>query len=168
MKFLALKHLLQNLSGFKISFGNSLAAEQRVLGFRWVLSCETKIPEEKKFSSLPQPPGHSTFSAHLSFAPSEEGTGLSSLLLSAACALEAPSQVWVSLTLPWRAKPCNVLREQTLCSWHFFIFQPTAIPFLRNLTTLCPLFPSSQLPGHIYCHEMSQPSIWSQDMKEML
>lgn len=168
MKFFALKHLLQNLPGFRISFGNSLADEQGFSGFHWVLSWETKIAEEKKFPSLPQPPGHSTGSDHLSFAPSEEGTGFRSLLLSAACALEEPSQVWVSITLPGRAKPCNVLREQTLWSWHFFIFQPTAIPFLRNLTTLCPLFPPSQLPGHIYCYEMSQPRILSQDMREML
>lgn len=38
MKLLAFKHLLQNLPGFKIGVGNSLAAEQGFSGFHGVLS----------------------------------------------------------------------------------------------------------------------------------
>ena len=100
MRLLASKRLLQNLLGFKIGVGNSLAAEQGFSGFHWVLSGETEIPEEKKCPSPSEAPDHSTFSDRLPFVPSVEGTGLSCLLLFAACALEGASQAWVSIMLP--------------------------------------------------------------------
>lgn len=100
MKLLALKCLLQNLPGFKIGIGNSLAAEQGFSSFHWVLSGETEIPEEENCPSPSEAPGHSTISDCVPFVPSVEGTGLSCLLLFAACALEGASQVWVSFTLP--------------------------------------------------------------------
>lgn len=100
MKLLALKCLLQKLPGFRISVGNSLAAEQGFSGFHWVLSGEMEIPEGKKCPSPSKAPGHSTFSDRLPFVPSVEGTGLSCLLLFAACALEGASEAWVSVALP--------------------------------------------------------------------
>lgn len=66
--------------------GNSLAVEQGFSGFYWVLNVETEIPEK-----CPNPcvaPGYSMFSDSLSFLPSVEGTGFSSVLPSSACPLE--------------------------------------------------------------------------------
>lgn len=104
MKLLVLKRLLQNLPGIKTGVGNSLAAERGFSGFHRVRSGETEITEEKKCPSSSKAPGHGTFSDHFPFVPSVEGTGLSCLLLFAACALEGPPQVWAGVTLPWRVK----------------------------------------------------------------